>query len=114
MVRTSPRISFPAITRSKTKAAAAIAAVAGSGGTPTLMYACGAPSTSTVSIRAMAASAAGAAMASPSGSQINPVIAARAASGIAIATRGTATIFAGTLVSETVPNVGSSIGSVAS
>ena len=55
-----------------------------------------------------------AAMTSPSGSQINPVIAARAASGIAIATRGTATIFAGTLVSETVPNVGSSIGSVAS
>jgi hypothetical protein len=113
-VRTSPRISFPAITRSKAKAAAAIAAADGSGGTPTLMYACGAPSTSTVPISAVAASAAGTAMASPSGSQINPVIAARAASGIAIATRGTATIFAGTLVSETVPNVGSSIGSVAS
>jgi hypothetical protein len=53
-------------------------------------------------------------MASPSGSQNNPAIAARAARGMAIATSGTATIFAGTLVSETVPNVGNSTGNVAS
>jgi hypothetical protein len=65
-------------------------------------------------LSAVAASAAGAAIASPSGSQNTPAIAASAASGMAIATSGTATIFAGTLVSETVPNVGSSSGSVAS
>ena len=62
----------------------------------------------------MAASAAGAAMTSPSGSQMSPAIAATAARGIAIATSGTATMFAGTLVSETVPNAGSSTGNVAS
>ncbi len=53
-------------------------------------------------------------MTSPSGSQMSPAIAATEARGIAIATRGTATMFAGTLVNETVPNVGSSTGNVAS
>jgi hypothetical protein len=91
-----------------------MAAAAGKGGTPTLMYACGAPRTSTVPINAVAASAAGAAIASPSGSQNNPAIAARAARGMAIATSGTATIFAGTLVRDTAPNVGNRTGNVAS
>jgi len=53
-------------------------------------------------------------MISPSGGQNDPAMAARAASGIAIATNGTATMFAGTLSSETVPNAGSSTGNVAS
>jgi hypothetical protein len=93
---------------------ATIAATAGNGGTPTLKYACGAPRTSTVPISAVAASTAGAAMASPRGCQNNPAIAAAAARGMAIATSGAAMIFAGTLVSETVPNVGNSSGNVAS
>ena len=53
-------------------------------------------------------------MTSPSGGQNDPAIAARAASGIAIAANGTATMFAGTLIRETVPNAGSSTGNVAS
>jgi hypothetical protein len=95
-------------------AVAAITAAAGNGGTPTLTYASGAPRTSTVRISAVAASAAGAAIASPSGGQIRPAMAARAARGMAIATRGTATMFAGMLVSEMVPNAGNSTGNVAS
>jgi hypothetical protein len=65
-------------------------------------------------ISAVAANAAGAAMTSPNGGQIRPATAARAARGIAIATSGTAMMFAGTLVSEMVPNAGSSNGNVAS
>ena len=77
-------------------------------------YALGAAKKSIIRISAVAISVAGAATASPSGSQTDPAIAARAARGIAIATIGTATMFAGTLVRETVPKVGSSTGSVAS
>jgi hypothetical protein len=91
-----------------------MATAAGSGGTPKWTYASRALSSSITRRSAVAMSVAGAAMASASGSQIDPAIAARAASGIAIATSGTATIFAGTLISETVPNAGSSTGSVAS
>ena len=91
-----------------------IAAAAGSGGTPTLMYASGAPRTSIIRISAVAASAAGAAITSPSGGQIRPAMAARAASGIAIVTSGTAMMFAGMLVREMVPNAGNSTGNVAS
>src|SRR3954447_19638431 len=95
-------------------AVAAIAAAAGNGGTPTLTYASGAPRTSIVRISAVAASAAGATITSPSGGESRPTIAARAARGIAIATRGTAMMLAGMLVSEMVPNAGSSTGNVAS
>ena len=92
---------------------AAIAAAAGRGGTPTLTYASRAPRMSITRISAVAASVAGAAITSPSGSQMSPAIAATAARGIAIATSGTATMFAGTLAKEIVPNTGSSTGNVA-
>jgi hypothetical protein len=52
-------------------------------------------------------------MASPNGSQISPEIAASAARGIAIAASGTAMMFAGTLVSDTVPKIGNNSGNVA-
>ena len=67
-----------------------------------------------VRISAVAASTAGAAIISPSGGQIRLAMAASAAFGTVIATSGTATMFAGMLVSETVPNAGSSTGNVAS
>jgi len=101
------------MTHIRATAVAATTAETVAGGTPTLMYPPEAPSRSTTPINVDAITVAGAAIASPSGSQNSPVTAESAASGIARAARGAAMTLAGTLISETVPNVGNRSGRVA-
>jgi hypothetical protein len=101
------------MTHIRATAVAATTAETVAGGTPMLTYPPEAPSRSTMPINVDAINAAGAAIASPIGSQNSPVTAESAASGIARAASGAAIMLAGTLISETVPNVGNSSGSVA-